>query len=217
VNPAVRDHVLDGLRRRNSATLAAIARRSAVVTVSKKLLPLAAVALLIALGLAPSWHSGPDKERVTYHMGKTNTKDDSSRMQGARYHGVDQQGQPFTVTAGNAIQQGPDNVALTRPVGDITMKSGSWLELRSNTGMFNQKSQILGLAGNVTLYRNDGTTVTTSKAAINLQSGNAHGTAPTDVQGPFGTLHADHGFVLANRGAEITFNGPATLTLTQVK
>jgi lipopolysaccharide export system protein LptC len=216
VNPAVREHVLDGLRRRNSATLAAIARRSAVVTVSKKLLPLAAVALLVALGLAPSWHSGPDKERVTYHLGKTSGKD-SSRMQGARYHGLDQQGQPFTVTAGNAIQQGPDNVALTRPVGDMTLKSGAWLELRSNTGMFNQKSQILDLAGDVTLYRNDGTTVTTSKAAINLQSGNAHGTAPTDVQGPFGTLHADHGFVLANRGTAITFNGPATLTLTRVK
>jgi lipopolysaccharide export system protein LptC len=216
VNPAVRDHVLDGLRRRNSATIAAIARRSAVVTISKKLLPLAGVALLIALGLAPSWHSGPDKERVSYHVGKTNGKD-GSRMQGARYHGVDQQGQPFTITAGNAIQQGPDNLALTRPVGDITLKSGAWLELRSDTGMFNQKSQILNLAGNVTLYRNDGTTVTTSKAAINLQSGNAHGTAPTDVQGPFGTLHADHGFVLANRGAEITFNAPAILTLVQVK
>ena len=216
MNPAVRDHVLDGLRRRNTATLAAIARRSAVVTVSKKLLPMAGVALLVALGLAPSWHYGPDKERVTYHMGKTIGKD-SSRMQGARYHGVDQQGQPFTVTANNAIQQGPNNVALTHPVGDITLKSGAWLELGSNTGMFNQKSQILNLAGNVTLYRNDGTTVTTSKAAINLQSGNAYGTAPTNVQGAFGTLHADHGFVLTNRGAEITFNGPATLTLTQVK
>ena len=131
--------------------------------------------------------------------------------------GVDQQGQPFTVTAGNAVEQGPDDVALTQPVGDITLKSGAWLELTSDTGMFNQKSQILHLHGNVTLYRNDGTTVTTTKAAINLQSGSAQGTAPTDVQGPFGTLHADHGFVLANRGAEITFNGPATLTLTQIK
>ena len=31
--------------------------------------------------------------------------------------------------------------------------------------------------------------------------------------------HADaaNGFVLTNRGADITFNGPATLTLTQVQ
>ncbi|HVE20753.1 MAG TPA: LPS export ABC transporter periplasmic protein LptC [Acidocella sp.] len=216
MNPAVRDHMLDGLRRRNRATLAAIARRSALVTWGKKLLPLAAVALLVALGLAPSWHSGRGKDRVTYHISNAQT-DNASRMQGARYHGVDQQGQPFTVTAGNAVEQGANNVALTQPVGDITLKSGSWLELRSNTGLFNQKSQTLNLDGNVTLYRNDGTTVTTTKASINMQTGSAHGTEPTDVQGPFGTLHADHGFVLANRGTEITFNGPATLVLTQIK
>ena len=216
MNPVVRDNLLDGLRRRNRVTLAAIARRSALVTYSKKLLPVAAVALLVALGLAPSWHSGGSKNRVTYHVGNTPV-DNTSRMQGARYHGLDQHGEPFTVTAGNAVEQGADNVALTQPVGDITLKSGAWLELKSNTGMFNQKSQTLNLAGNVTLYRNDGTTVTTTKAAINLQSGNAHGTEPTDVQGPFGTLHSDNGFILANRGAEITFNGPATLTLTQIK
>lgn len=59
--------------------------------------------------------------------------------------------------------------------------------------------------------------MTTSKAAINLQSSDAHGTEPTDLQGPFGTLHADNGFIMANRGADITFNGPATLNLTQIK
>jgi lipopolysaccharide export system protein LptC len=216
VSQVTRDLMLDGLRRRNPATLAAIARRSTVVTVGKKLLPVAAVALLVALALAPSWHSGSEKERVTYHVGSAQA-DDASRMQGARYHGLDQQGQPFTVTAGNAVQQGPDDVALTKPVGDITLKSGAWLDLSSDAGMFNQKSQILHLNGHVALYRNDGTTVTTTKADINLQTGSAQGSAPTDVQGPFGTLHADHGFVLANRGTEITFNGPATLTLTQIK
>jgi lipopolysaccharide export system protein LptC len=215
MSPAAREHMLDGLRRRNPAALAALARRSTVVTVVKKLLPLTAVALLVALGLAPSWHSGP-ANRVTYHV-STAQAADASRMQGARYHGLDQQGQPFTITAGNAVEQGPNNVALTHPVGDITLKSGAWLDLASDTGMFHQKSQILNLNGNVTLYRNDGTTVTTTAADINLQSGSAQGAAPTDVQGPFGTLHADHGFALADRGTEITFNGPATLTLTQIK
>jgi lipopolysaccharide export system protein LptC len=216
MTPTVRDTMLEGLRRRNRATLTAIARRSAVVTFSKKLLPVAAAVLLVALALAPSWHAGANKDRVTYHIGNAQV-DDTSRMQGARYHGVDQQGDPFTITASNAVEQGSNDVALTQPVGDITLKSGAWLELRSNTGLFNQKSQTLHLAGNVTLYRNDGTTVTTTTATINVQTGDAHGTAPTDVQGPFGTLHSDHGFVLANRGTEVTFNGPATLTLTQIK
>ena len=71
------------------------------------MLPVAAASLLVALGLAPSWHAGADKDRVTYHVQAARRRSDASRMQGARYHGMDQQGQPFTVTADNADQQGP--------------------------------------------------------------------------------------------------------------
>ncbi len=216
MTPVARERMLDGLRRRNPETLAAITRRSTVVTIGKKLLPVAAVALLVALALAPSWQAGPDKDRVTYHVSAAQASN-NSHMLGAQYHGLDQHGEPFTVTAANATEQGSDEVALTRPVGDITLKSGTWLELKSDTGMFHQKSQMLHLSSNVSLYRNDGTTVTTTSADINLQNSSATGNAPVDVQGPFGTLHADNGFVLADRGGEITFNGPATLTLTQVK
>lgn len=106
MNLTVRDHMLDGLRRRNRATLAAIARRSALVTVSKKLLPLAAVALLVALGLAPSWHAGGGKDRVTYHISNAQT-DNASRMQGARYHGVDQQGSPLRSPPAMPSSKGP--------------------------------------------------------------------------------------------------------------
>ena len=68
MSPVARDRMLDGLRRRNPDALAAIARRSTVVTLGKKLLPVAAVALLVALALAPSWQAGPEQERVTYHV-----------------------------------------------------------------------------------------------------------------------------------------------------
>jgi hypothetical protein len=38
---------------------------------------------------------------------------------------------------------------------------------------------------------------------------------PVQVQGPFGTLTAANGFVLTDRGRDILFKGPASLTLTQ--
>jgi lipopolysaccharide export system protein LptC len=138
-------------------------------------------------------------------------------MQGAEYHGTDMHGQPFTLTANTADQKTSDEVALVRPIGDITLKSGAWLELRSDKGLFHQKSQKLGLNGNVTLYRNDGTTMVVSKADIDLRAGSASSTQPVQVQGPFGQLNATNGFLLADRGAVITFNGPATLTLTQAQ
>jgi lipopolysaccharide export system protein LptC len=216
MSPNNRERMLDGLRRHNPQAVAAIARRSLTVSTLKKALPLLAGVLLIALALAPSWRSGPDANRVTYHV-QTAASSTASRMQDAQYHGHDQQGQPFTITAHNADDQGPDNVALVQPEGDITLKSGAWLMLKSDAGLFHQKSQKLGLNGNVILYRNDGTVLNVAKADIDLKGGNASSQDPVQVQGPFGTLQAANGFALADRGARITFNGPATLTLTQTQ
>jgi len=217
MSPAARERMLDGLRRRNPEVLAAIARRSAAVARLKKLLPAAAVLLLVALVMAPSWHDGPDANRVTYHVQNVAGGDTASHMSGAQYHGTDQHGQPFTLTADNADEKGSDDVALTAPEGDISLKDGAWLMLKSAAGVFHQKSQVLGLNGNVTLYRNDGTIMTVASANIDLRAGNAASSAPVAVQGPFGTLNAANGFKLADRGTDITFNGPATMVLTQAQ
>jgi len=216
MSPAAREKLLEGLRRNSRESLAAIARRSYTVLVAKKLLPAAGILLLVALAVVPSLHTGVNRDRVTYHVADGKTAP-PSRMSGAKYHGTDQQGQPFTVTATTADQQDEDHIALASPEGDITMKSGAWMMLRSDTGMYHQKSQVLHLTGNVTLYRNDGTILTAPTAAIDLRAGNASSDAPIQVQGPFGTLTAQNGFALTNRGADIMFLGPATLVLTQAQ
>jgi lipopolysaccharide export system protein LptC len=172
--------------------------------------------LLAALIAVPSLRAGPNANRITYHV-PANNNNATSRMQGAKYHGTDAQGQPFTVTANTADQRSDDTVALAAPEGDMTMKSGAWLMLRSDSGLYHQKAQILGLTGNVTLYRNDGTILTVPVAAINLRDDSASSAAPVQVQGPFGTLNAANGFTLADRGTDIMFNGPATLVLTQAQ
>ena len=216
MSPAARERMLDGLRRRNPEVLARIARRSLTVAALKKALPAAALLLLVALVMAPSWHAGPAANRVTYRIQNTGS-DNASHMQGAKYHGMDQHGQPFTLTANTADERGSDILALSAPMGDITLKDGAWLLLKSDHGTFHQKAQVLGLNGNVTLYRNDGTIMTAPSATIDLRAGSAASTAPVQVQGPFGTINAKNGFVLADRGAELTFNGPATMVLTQAQ
>jgi lipopolysaccharide export system protein LptC len=217
MSPAARERVLEGLRRQNSEAISALARRNLKVATLKKILPAVAALLLAALGLAPSWQAGPEANRVSYHVQATSTDAAASRMQGAQYHGTDQQGQPFTVTAASADQKDSNDVALVNPVGDITLKSGAWLELKSDTGMFHQQSQKLRLNGHVTLYRNDGSTMSGTEAEIDLRAGSAVSQSPVQAQGPFGTLTAAKGFVLTNRGADILFKGPATLNLTQVQ
>lgn len=216
INTPPRQSVLDEIRRQRQDVPKQLAKRSLRVNLLKFALPAAALLLLVALALAPSWNSGPDANRVTYHVTQ-GAAAQGSRMQGATYHGRDQQGQPYTVTADSAVQKDSNNVLLTAPQGDITLKSGAWLSLKSKSGNYHQQDDKLDLDGGVTLYRNDGTVVTTDSSKIDLRGGTATSTAPVQVNGPFGTLNAQNGFTLSGRGTQITFHGPATLTLTQVQ
>ena len=211
-----RHSVLDEIRHQRQQATTTLARRSLRITLLKRALPAAALLLLAALALAPSWQSGPDSNRVTYHVSPS-TGNTASRMQGATYHGRDQQGQPYTLTAASAVQKGRDNLALTAPAGDITLKSGAWVMLKSATGTYHQKSDTLDLTGGVTLYRNDGTVMTTQSSAIDLRQVGASSINPVQVTGPFGTLNAQNGFTLSGKGTVITFHGPAALTISQAQ
>lgn len=214
---SARERMLDGLRRRSPEMIAAMAKRSRGVSFLKAVLPAAAVLLLIALAVAPGLRSGPAADRVTYKVQNGSGAASASRMDDAQYRGVDQHGQPFTLTADSANQQSGDNVALANPQGDITLASGAWLMLKSDAGLFDQKLQTLGLSGTVTLYRNDGTMVTAPAASIDLKQGSAASSAPVQAAGPFGTLNAAGGFLLTDRGADVLFNGPVTMVLNQTE
>jgi lipopolysaccharide export system protein LptC len=211
---SARDRLLDGLRRHRSETaLIAIARRSQAIAWAKRLLPVLAVLLLTILAVAPNLRFGAATDRVVYHPhpGASGTQ---SSMQNAQYHGIDQRGQPFTLTADEANQRGADQVVLANPEGDITLNSGAWLMLKSNSGLYDQKADTLALLGRVVLYRNDGTSMEAPTASIDLHAGTAGSDDPVSAQGPFGRLEAGGGFRLTGRGADVVFKGPVSLTLS---
>ena len=215
MNHSPRHSVLQDLRRQSQESAADFVRRSQKVGWAKRLLPAAGLLLLVALAVAPEIGAGPDANRISYHLAPGESAIPASRLLGAKYHGTDAQGQPYTITAETAVELGPDDVTLKAPMGDITLKSGAWLMLRSATGTYRPQSGRLELAGGVTLYRNDGLILTTPTMVVNMHDGTAESDDPAQVQGPFGTLNAQHGFILTGRGSHVTFKGPATLILTQ--
>jgi lipopolysaccharide export system protein LptC len=215
MNHSPRHTVLQNLRRQSQETAADFVRRSQKVGWAKRLLPAAGLLLLAALVAAPELRSGTDANRVAYHIDPAAASMPASKMLGAKYHGTDLQGQPYTVTADSAVELGPNNVTLVAPMGDITLKSGAWLMLKAANGVYRPDSGTLELTGGVTLYRNDGTILTTPDMHVDMRGSSADTNSPADVQGPFGTLHSDKGFALTNRGTNVTFKGPATLVLTQ--
>lgn len=79
-------------------------------------------------------------------------------------------------------------------------------------GVFMQHAGQLDLSGEVVLYRDDGVTLRSDSAAIDLKQGAAAGTEQTHAEGGFGVLDAQ-GFALVDKGAVIQFTGPARLVL----
>jgi hypothetical protein len=88
-------------------------RRRLFVSLAKRLLPVAAVAILALVALWPEFSSQLEQGRYTYHVGAGTPE--GGALTDARYRGVDQQGRPFTVTAVQARQAGHQRTDLVEP------------------------------------------------------------------------------------------------------
>ena len=209
------DHERRGLavgtaRRRKPPTARRIALRRWMIGLTKRLLPLLALCLLASIVLWPEFSRWADQARM--RAGRLAAQMQSGVMTKAVYHGVDQRGRPYTVTANEAREVSPERVDLTRPKGDVTLESGRWLMVQSKQGTYMQHLGNLDLSGDVQLYRDDGTTMTTDSANVDLKAGAAAGSHMVHVEGPFGPLDAQ-GFTLTDRGSAIQFAGPGRLVL----
>lgn len=187
-----------------------LARRRIAITLTKWLLPAFALLLLACIALWPQLDRATDAARIAFQ--RMGGEVSGARLTDARYRGVDDHGRPYTVTAATAQQDGPDRINLTVPKADITLEDRTWLMLQSRQGVYLQQSSQLDLSEAVTLYRDDGTTVVTATASIDLKNGAAASADPTHAEGPFGTLDSQ-GFTLTDKGTAIQFTGPAHLVL----
>lgn len=186
------------------------ARRRLTITLAKWTLPLAAVVLLSSIALWPELQRIIGVTRV--NMAHLTGEVEGGKLIDARYNGIDQRGRPYTITAATAWQVDPERVGLTMPKGDITLENGTWMMLTSKEGTYFQHKNQLDLVKDVTLYRDDGTTMHTVSAAIDIKAGVAAGSEPVHVEGPFGVLDAQ-GFTVMDKGAAIDFAGPAHVIL----
>jgi lipopolysaccharide export system protein LptC len=197
-----------------SAIMRQMARRRWLVAFAKRLLPIVALALLASVALWPEIARDSERARLSYRRGIA--PPESGQMTAATYHGVDSGGRPYTITAAQAQQVNPERINLTEPKGDISLESGSWLMAQSHQGVYLQHLNSLDLSDEVHLYRDDGTTLTTSSASLDLKLGAAAGAEMVHAEGPFGTLDAQ-GFAVTDRGAVLQFSGPGRLVLNSAR
>jgi len=212
--PARRAERLVGVaapRLRRPPTPGGIARRRFMILLTKLALPVLALALLTTMALWPELKRSAAEVRWNVQQMVTDVAGDT--VIDAHFHGIDERGRPYTVTAVEATQVNPDRVNLTTPKGDVTLQNGTWLMLQSKDGVYRKQENELDLSHAVTLYRDDGTTMLTESAAVDMKNGAAAGAQPVHAEGPFGVLDAKGGFTFTDKGEEVQFAGPAHLVL----
>src|SRR3546814_8263226 len=114
-------------------------------------------------------------------------------MLNARYSGVDENNQPFTVAADLATQEPDDEnlVELQHPKADILTNDGDLVALSARLGNYHREEEKLDLAGTVHLTNADGFEITTETAPVDLKEGSAAGDSPVSGQSPSGALQSD--------------------------
>lgn len=189
VEPAARTR-RDWTARTRDTALGAL-RYSRFVTVMKRALPIAAGALIaavIAYSLVPRQS---DKLKFTYQsMG---TIDNDLAMLKPRLTGVDQKGNPFTITADAAVQDRANirRATLKNVQADLSLDKGRWLNATAGGGVVDMDKNWLTLTGGIAVYSDDGYELHSERADVDLKQGVFHGPAPVTGHGPAGTLSAD--------------------------
>jgi lipopolysaccharide export system protein LptC len=119
----------------------------------------------------------------------------------SRLTGYDRERQPYSVTAESAVQDSaePNRVRLTGVTGELHRTSGDTLGLAARTALFDSKTDVLQLDGDVTLQSAGRFVAEMAKAHVTLADKRLRSQGPVRVT-------FDRGLITAG-GLEITEDG----------
>jgi lipopolysaccharide export system protein LptC len=199
---------------RETSVARSVEQYSRFVAMMKIALPSAAGFLLLLVVLLPQIRSDEDRYRIDTEVNDAGGGESLS-MTNARYFGTDDEGQPYSVVA-QGVRQQPENqdtIELKSPAAEISLNDGKFLSAKANAGLYNRGAQRLDLSGDVDVGEENGYRFRTGSALVNLDEGSASGKEPVTGEGPLGTMEAQGGFQLIDRGRTVHFNGKSRLIL----
>ena len=142
---------------------------------------------------------------------------DRLRVEKATYCGKDEKGQPFSLTAGQAVQQSATNplVQMNALQANIQLDQGP-ASLTANSGSYNLDQQKIKIDGTVQFAAADGYHMQASNVSIDLAKKSLLGEGKVDGQIPAGVFSADN--ISADLAARtITLQGHARLRMVPGK
>lgn len=197
-------------------TLYQARRYSTFVRFMKRILPLAALVLAVAiLAYAVQPRDGGQVAMTFERMGII---ENDLAMINPRLTGTDENGLPFVVTASSAIQLGPsvERVRLENVNADLVLEDGTELNVIAAEGVIDNQTQTLDFFGGIRLTTGDGYTAETDSARADLQQGILRGESPVSAAGDIGTLTAQ-GFTFERGTGMLHFTGDVRMMISGTK
>lgn len=209
--PITGKHHSRWINRDTSKLLSSIGRYTRFVAFSKIGLGAVSLILMLTIIVIPALEADNAGLRIAF----TTLGDRSDAlpvMTNPRFQGVDDNNQPYTVTADSAMQEDEKTIVLANVQADIFTHEGTWLSMTSKQGKLETEKKFMALSGNVTLFHDQGYEFVTESIDIDMSRQVASGSQPIDGQGPMGQIHAQ-AFDWQNNQKVLRFTGGVKLTV----
>lgn len=159
-------------------------RRSRLIRVLRIVLPALMAVIAAALIGVVAWRSADERAPME---AKT-----PIRLVNARFVGKIEDGRGFTIGARAAIRGEKDyhKVSLTEPILVIGAATGSPARVMARTGIYDEATRMLHLAGNVRIDDGQGRRVASEASVIDTRTGTVVGQSGVLGDGPLGQVTA---------------------------
>src|ERR1700761_4134697 len=165
-----------------------------------------AVALLSIVGV--SYMPTPGGLRIPGQLGKMVIKGTKVTMQEPRLTGFTADSRPYAFTANSAEQDitKPDLMDLHQIAAKIEMEDKSLVNLTSNSGSYDMKSEILKLVDNIHIVTSTGYEARLTEATVDVRKGHILSDKPVWVKLTNGVINAKQ-LEIRENGDVIRFGG----------
>jgi lipopolysaccharide export system protein LptC len=197
---------------RTRSTVLDARRYTRFVRRMKRVLSFSAFAVIFAVLAFFFVQRAPRQFSLSYE--KLGTLENDLAMINPRLTGVDAKGNPYVVTAREAVQDAKNSKRATLKTleADMTTPQG-WVNARAGQGVVDMTAKTLQLAGGIDFYTDTGYTLHTQSAAVDLKASIVQGREAVNGQGPMGTMRADTFHYDRNAGL-LTLSGHVVMTMS---
>ena len=177
-------------RESQQSLLQSVGRYTRFVLFSKMFLGGLSVLMMLTLIILPVLNADEEGLRIAFSTVKEKV-DSLPLMTNPTFQGVDDNNQPYMITADSALQHDASTIVLNNIQADIFTENNSWLSVSAQKGTLNTEAKHLLLQGDVQLFQDQGYEFKTQEVSVDMNQHIAKGEQKIDGSGPTGIIAAN--------------------------